>query len=500
MKAVSLHAWAYPISIAYVPRVQTPALEQTTRALFEWLRGVGCTITERPANDTDLVITTARFGRTVTREEALLFHGKRRYQLSRRPTILTIVDIPEDEYQGWLAHFGDLARLPEAEAARSQYPGLGPQAAEVIAHQARRGGPELAMARFLQAQLISIRVMALRTVADRPFRAVHYDLAGARPVSEAADLEAFATDAGPRLLAAVCAREVNRHVYAPAPLPRAVWEALEGPEAMVRAGLTFTDYGFFTTPIYVEKLLGYRGISDAISAQFSEGCYAVYEADIPGLITTATGSARLVDKRSITRADQAVVTGLTPAGDGAVVWPVAGMEMVVPSVEAVEMLSLCRAVPGHARVNTRGDRVEVPNARAILHGHLGVERYDPRRVEAVMLDPLYYTQLVSCGTGPLAAGTADAFARSQALRDLSDPRQVVFLEQPGHGVMVVEKWPAPGDGRPPFETIREYLAAGHLQMTFDIAQGPVDWEARIAAGQALWRQRVLEPSSQVERV
>jgi hypothetical protein len=242
----------------------------------------------------------------------------------------------------------------------------------------------------------------------------------------------------------------------------------------------------------VDKLLGYRGLSDAIANQYSEGCYAVYEADIPGLITTATGSSRLVDKRAISRHDQAIVTGLAPGGEGAVVRPVAGMAAVVPSVEAVEMLRLCDAVPGHTRLNRRGERVRVPNVRAILHGHLGVEAYDPAQVEAVMLDPLYYTQLVSCGTGPLAAGTAQAFSRAAALRHLDDPRQVVFLEQPGHGVMLVEKWPADdGLSRPPFETVRQCLESGALRMSFEIAQGPVCWEAAEEAGREM-RRRVLE--------
>ena len=245
---------------------------------------------------------------------------------------------------------------------------------------------------------------------------------------------------------------------------------------MVRAGSTFTEFGFFTTPIYIEKVLGYRGISEAISAQYSEGCYGVYDADIPGLITTATGSSRLVDKRAITREDQAVVIGVKPERDGAIVRPVAGMETVVPSVEAVEMMSICQAISSHTRTNSRGEPVIVPNVRAVLHGHLGVAAFDPDRVEAVRLDPLYYTQLVSCGTGALANATAAAFSRSQSLHNLHDPRALVFLEQPGHGVMVVEKWPAPGVQTAPFETIRQYLRAGYLSMTYDIAQGPVEWE------------------------
>lgn len=493
MTATTLHPWAAPISLAYLPRDLTPALSAVAEAIFAWLREAGCTVTTEPNQDTDLIVTTARYGENVTRDEALLFHAKRRYRLSRRPQILTLVDIPEPDYQAWMAHFTRLAELPEAEAFQDRYAGLGPQAAEVIAHQARRGGPVLAISRLLQAQMLSIRLMAVRTVNGQPYRALHFDLAGARPVSDATNLEAFGAEAGARLIAAVCAHEVNSHIIESGSIDAEAWAQLEGPDAMVRAGVMFTEYGFFTTPFYVEKLLGYRGISDAISAQFSEGCYAVYEPDIPGMLTTATGSSRLVDKRSITRQDQAVVVGIKPGRDGAIVRPVEGIPTVVPSVEAVELMGLCQAVPVHPRRNRHGDLVQVPNVRAILHGHLGVEAFDPRHVEVVRLEPLFYSQLVSCGTGALANGTAVAFASSEALRSLEDPRRVVFLEQPGHGVLVAEKW-LPGD-KPgqPFDLIRHALEVGYLRMSYDIAQGPVHWVPAATGDDALCR-RVLASS------
>ena len=494
MISTTLHSWTRPISLAFMPSTNsTPALELATSALLDWMRDAGCTITPLPDNTTELILTTRRFGDNVTRDEALLFHAKRLYRLSRRPQILTMVDVPETEYQALAAHFVELARMPEAEAARHQYAGLGPQAADLIAHQARRGGPDLAFARLLQSQVISIRVMALRTQSGRPYRAMHVDLAGAHPVTNATDLETFGEDAGARVLTAICATEVNHHSFVEEPVPAELWASLASPEAMIRAGSMFTEFGFFTTPLYVEKVLGYRGLSEAISAQFSEGCYAVYEPEIPGLLTTATGSSRLVDKRSISRLDEAVVVGTRPDHEGAIVRPVAGMEPVVPSVEAVEMMGLCERVPQHQHFNSHGLPVAVPNVRAILHGHLGVAAFDPKRVEAVMLDPLYYTQLVSCGTGALADGTATAFARSQSLHDMRDPRRVIFLEQPGHGVMVVEKWPPEEDENRPFDTIHDYLSDGTLQMTLDIAQGPVHWELATDPDDRVMMRRVTEP-------
>ncbi len=477
MRPSPLHAWVSPFAVAYVPGALTPALEQAAGALLEWLRFAGCPLHDEPNNHTELIVTTARLGVPIPRDEALLFHAKRKYRLNHRPVVLTLVDVPEADYQRWLERFTELARQPEDALAPEQYAGLGPQAVEVIAHQARRGGPELAFSRLVQAQALSVRVMALRTLDGRPYRAMHFDLAGARPVTDATDMESFAADVGPRVLAAVCSQEVKAHAFLDDPVPAEQWAGLRGPDAMIRAGNIFTEFGFFTTPFFVEKILGFRGISEAISAQYSEGCYAVYEPELGGMITTATGSSRLVDKRSISRADQAVIVGIRPGRDGAWVRPVAGLDPVMPSVEAVEMLSISQAVATHKRANAAGELVDVPNLRALLHGHLGVAAFDPVYVEAVQLDPLYYTQLVSCGTSALAHGSATAFARSEALRRLDDPRRLVFLEQPGHGVMVAEKWSDPDDDRDAFEIIHEYLRAGHLQMTLDIPQGPILWES-----------------------
>ena len=221
--------------------------------------------------------------------------------------------------------------------------------------------------------------------------------------------------------------------------------------------------------------MGFRGLSEAIAAQYSEGCYAVFEPDVPGLITTATGSSRLVDKRSISRDDQAIVVGVKPDRQGAKVIQVEDRPTVIPSVEAVEMMGICEALPYHTRRNSRNEEVPTPAVRCILHGHLGLGAYDPTCAETVRLDEPFYDYLVSCGTGALASGTARAFQRSEALRDLADPRGLVILEQPGHGVVIVEKWM---EGKGPFETIQEYLEKGLIKMTMDVPQGHIAWEER----------------------
>jgi len=216
-----------------------------------------------------------------------------------------------------------------------------------------------------------------------------------------------------------------------------------------------------------------------ISAQFSEGCYAAFDLDIPGLVTTASGSSRLVDKRSVGRGDQSIVVGIKPERDGTIVRRVEGMDSIMPSVEAVEMMGICQAVPGRLWRNSRGETVRAPAVRSILHGHVGVAAFNPDHVECASLDPLFYRHLVSCGTGELANATAAAFARSEALRDPSDPRTVVFLEQPGHGVVVVEKWL---EDKSAFDAIYECVAEGHLRVAMQVPQGAVRWEPSTTPG------------------
>jgi hypothetical protein len=63
----------------------------------------------------------------------------------------------------------------------------------------------------------------------------------------------------------------------------------------------------------------------------------------------------------------------------------------------------------------------------------------------------------------------DAFARSQALQNPADPRQVIFTILPTHGVLIVEKWV---QGATPFQTIWEYFDRGFLVLDTHVPQGP----------------------------
>jgi hypothetical protein len=90
----------------------------------------------------------------------------------------------------------------------------------------------------------------------------------------------------------------------------------------------------------------------------------------------------------------------------------------------------------------------------------------------VPLDRPYYHYLVSCATEAQARGIRAAFGRSQALHNPADPREVVFTVLPGHGVVIAEKW-VPGTS--PFQTIWEYMDAGHIAIANHVPQGPLEF-------------------------
>ena len=213
-------------------------------------------------------------------------------------------------------------------------------------------------------------------------------------------------------------------------------------------------------------------MGDAVASQYSEGCFATWDPTLGALIATVTGSARPVDKGSITEDDLAVIVGVRSDGRGALVRHVEGKRNDPPSVEAVEMMDMNSALPTIVLGPAWDTPAQVPVVRSKLHGHRGITAYDPRRVEYVPLDPPYYHYLVSCGTDGQVQGIRKAFARSEALQNTEDPRQVIFTVLPGHGVVVVEKWVPK---RPPFEVIWQYMDAGYLELENLISQGPMEY-------------------------
>lgn len=467
-----VHAWLRTVRVAFVPGPLTPLLEQVIEGLVAAFQRLGHLVQEVPDETTDAVFTTAPFGKPIHWRDALLFNLRRRFNLPHTPTFYTIMHTTPDELAKWLDYFEQALKKEPPDPADFTFPGLAPEAYRTLIEQGKRGGPILALERVLQAQAKSIRIL-LVVGHDTPDYAFHFDLVGAYPRSTTANgLDAFYEDIVLRTVTTLSTGEVTDHEVVEPPIPRDVWQRLTAPEAMCRAARELGKRNFFTRMVRIEELVHVPVVAGVVASQYSEGCFATWEPELEALIATVTGSSRPIEKAEITENELAVIVGVRPDGRGALVRHVEGKRNDPPSSEAVELMDMDSLLP-RVRVEIEGRTYEVPVVRSKLHGHRGIAAYDPSRVEFVPLDPPYYHYLVSCATEAQAQGVKGAFARSQALRNPEDPRQVVFTVLPGHGVVMVEKWVP---GKAPFQLLWEYMDEGALVVDSHVPQGPMWYE------------------------
>jgi hypothetical protein len=476
------------VCVALVQGPSTPLLDEVIAGVLDSFRKLGHPVQDTPDDSMDVILTTARFNEPVDWRKAPLFYARRRFGLRRTPTVYALVHASTAQFRQVLGQVEEAAHKPVPTPAGLSFPGLGPDAYKVLYEQARRGGPILAIERAVQAQAKSFRIVLV--VGDRhPLVAYHFDLVGAHPTTQADNLEAFYEDIVLRIVTTMSTREVAEHIVVGHPIPAEVWHSLSTPSAMRVASKELGQRGFFTEPVYIADLVQVPAVPGAVASQYSEGCFATWDPELEALIATITGSIRPVFKGAITEDDLAVIVGVREDGRGALVRHVSGKRNDPPSSEAVEMMDMDSLLPrivlpaehigpdltgdGGPRAETRNPTYEVPVVRSKLHGHRGIAAYDPSVVEYVPLDPPYYHYLVSCATEAQAHGVKAAFARSQALQNPADPRQLVFTVLPGHGVIIAEKW-APG--KAPFQLVWEHMDAGNLQITSYVPQGPM-WYA-----------------------
>jgi hypothetical protein len=254
---------------------------------------------------------------------------------------------------------------------------------------------------------------------------------------------------------------------------------------MTRASQELGKRDFFTEMIKVSQVAEIPGFSEAISQQYSEGCFATWEPKINGLLTTITGSARPVRKEHITDKDLAVIVGIKPGRDGALIRKVEEHPNHPPSSEAVEMIGMDLSLPKI----TLKDGTQVPVIRSKLHGHRGVRSFDWTRAEYVPLPESYLHYPVSCSTDAQYRAVQEAFSHSFALQHAQDPRQVVFTVLPGHGVVIVEKWV---EGKAPFQVIWEAMDNKAIEITNYIPQGPFEFETEGQRCRMLGNSRLID--------
>lgn len=462
------HPWLGKIHVTFVPGPTTPLLEEVAGSLLHRFRLQGHRVQESPDDHTDLILTTAPFGEPLDWRQALLFTARRRFNLDRSPAIYTLVQVSPPELQRFWAHFRVALEKEPPDPADYDFAGLAPTAYRVLCEQGRRGGSILALERLVQAQTKSIDVL-LVVGDDHPLAVYRFDLVGAHPRIEA-DAPDFYEDIVLRIVTTLSTSEVTEHEVVGEPISSALWQRFSAPEAMCVAGQRLGERHFFTQMVRIADLVQVPAVTDAVSSQYSEGCFATWEPILGALIATVTGSARPVDKGSITEDDLAVIVGVRPDGSGAQVRHVEGKRNDPPSSEAVEMLDMDAALPTITLGADWESPARVPVIRSKLHGHRGIAAYDPRRVEYVPMAPPYHYYPVSCATEAQARGIKEAFARAEALQNPADPRQVVFTVLPCHGTVIVEKW-VPGSA--PFQVIWEYMDAGYLEVENRIPQGPM---------------------------
>lgn len=461
--ASSSHPWVRSLRVCYLPGPVTPLLERAAAALMRSFEQLGHQVQPVPDDDTDVIFTTAPFGEPLRWRNALFFQARRQFSLRHMPTVWTLIHVQPEAWDRLLGHLERTLAKEPPDPADFSFPGLALTAYRTLIEQGRRGGAILAAERLLQAQALCLRLLVL--VGDETVAyAHHFDLVGS-VVRVPGDWPGFYDDVARRVATAISAEEVGKYQVVPPPIPAEVWRRLSGPAAMRRASLELGRRDFFTEMVRIADLVTVPALQDAIASQYSEGCFGTWEPELDALLVTVTGSARPVDKGNLSDDDLAVIVAARGDGQGVVVRHVVGLRNDPPSSEGFEMWDIDQALP---RVKLDGIG-QVPVARSKLHGHRGVAAYDPAYVEYVPMAPAYFAYPVTCGTHAQAQGIRAAFARSAALRNPDDPRQVVFTLLPTHGVFIVEKWVP---GKASFQVIWEYMDDGRLQISSTVPQGP----------------------------
>ncbi len=456
------HTWLKQLSLSYVPGPTTGLAERVATGLMDYFHQEGHITGNVPSGETSVILTTARLGEPLGWREALMFTARRRYKLKHAPTVFTIVHARPEQFEEWMANCEQV--LKKGPETAPGFAGIPETAYKTLYQQGKRGGPILYLLRVIQIQTKSIRVL-LVIGKENPESTFLFDLVGAHPQIKFEDAGSFYKDIATRILTAASTHEITNHQAVEPAIRQEEWNGLSTIREMTQASQQLGKRDFFTEMIHVSDVAEIPGFSEAISQQYSEGCFATWDVQLNGLLTTITGSARPVRKENITDKDLAVIAGIKSERDGALIRKIEGHPNQPPSSEAVEMIGMDLVLPKISLANG----AQAPVIRSKLHGHRGVRSYDRNRVEYVSVPESYLYYPVSCSTDAQYRAVQEAFASSAALQNPQDPRQIVFTVLPGHGIVIVEKWV---EGKQAFQAIWEAMDNRDIEITNDIPQGP----------------------------
>ena len=467
------HLFVRKVCIAAVPGASTPLVDQVLAGLQRAFTALGHHFGDTPDERTDAFLTSARLHEPVDWRTSPLFIGRRKWNLRHKPATYAVVQVTPAELRTMLERFEAALQKQPSEPADFAFPGLAPKAWEVLRDQGARGGPMMCVARLLQSQSKSLRV--LMVVGDERVEAAYlFDLAGAYPRIDGAVPMRFFAETALRIATQLSTREATMHQVLGETVPRAQWQRSAAPAAMLRVSRELGQREFFTQMVRIADLVEVPALTDAIAQQYSEGCFGTWDPELAAQVVTITGSRQPVAKSCLTEDDLAVIAAVVGEGSGVAVRHVEGLRNDPPSTEAVEFESIDLRLPRitpHASFGVAGD---APVVRSKLHGHRGVAAYDPRSVEYVPMERTFHDYLVSCSTEAQANGIADAFSRAQCLRDPADPRTVAFTVLPGHGLLMVEKWVP---GAVPFEVMLRAMDERRLVVCARVPQGRLGYLA-----------------------
>ena len=480
-----VHEWLRPLSLSFVDTERAvDRLREPIRRLRNAFEDLGHLVQEIPTDETDVCLTPAEFGTAVDWRTALQVTVRRRFGLKRTPAVHTLMFAEAAQFRSLLEHFGNALEKPVIEDTDFLLPGLAPSAVSPLVEQGRRGGAIVTLLRVLQGQSKCIRLTLIvgEEQPNTPNTAFVFDLVGGHPrVVAGSDEDQFYTDIATRIATTAGAREVTDHRVDPRLITASCWASLSTPAAMKHAGEALGRRSFFTDMVRVEDIVAVPAVADSIARQYSEGCFATWDVTLGALVATTTGSARPVDKSALTDDDLATIVGVRSDRLGAVVRHVDGLANIAPSSEAVELRDVDNGLPAVRLGQEWGSAAgaTVPVIRSKLHGHRGIDSYNPERIEFVRLPDPYYFYPVSCATDAQATGIRAAFATAESLAAPDDPRSVAFTILPTHGVFIVEKWCA---GREPFEEILHAFDCSDLVVSQTIPQGDHYFERPDRAG------------------
>jgi hypothetical protein len=462
----------HSVNILYHPTKSNEMMDEIAHGILRAFDRLGNTVQESADENTDVVLTAYPYNEVLNWRRALMFTGRIVLKLEHSPTVWTIVHMTNQEFNEIIGHFDAALKKEPIDLKDFTFDGLAETAPHHLAEQGLRGGPILSLVRKVQAQAKCIRIL-LVVGDDTPERVYHFDLVGAFPYTDySIGEDMFYEDIALRMTAAASTHEITQHEVVGDPIPRSLWNQSDIPAAMGKAGAELGKRDFFTEMIKVAELVPVPSVGASISSQYSEGCFVTWDPTIDGLIATVTGSARPVRKDDITENDLAVIVGVRADGQGAQIRHVEDKSNDPPSSEAVEMREMDLNLPVIKLGEAWGIDKEVPVVRSKLHGHRGVESYNPETVEYVPLDGPYFHYLVSCSTEAQARGITNAFARAECFTNLDDPRNVAFTLLPGHGLVIAEKWV---HGKEPFQLMWEMMDNQDIEIHNHVPQGPLTY-------------------------